>query len=90
MDKNKLAIILLDLGNLQVYAMQTAEDYANKSYKEIYWKHKQTGQHFGPFESIYEATMHFKQQEELRLDEKKARKVIGVDFKMKKRIGYYV
>ena len=86
-----VAILLFEIGNLQVYHFQTrADKRRGKAYTEVYWRDKNTLQSFGPFSSVYSAVTHYQFLEEERKAKDFKTKVISVDFRSKKKLGYYV
>jgi hypothetical protein len=85
--ENKRAILIFELGTLQVFHYQTPEEVEfNQPYKDIYWQDRVTKQTYGPFPNIYEATRHHAYIKMVEKGDKQTAKVIRIDFKTKKRL----
>jgi hypothetical protein len=83
--QNTLPVVLLTIGELTVYHLQTNEEFIrNDPPKGIYWQNK-SGYAFGPFTSIYKACDHYSYFIEQQKIEKSGNKMIHVDFIKKKR-----
>jgi hypothetical protein len=83
-------VILYEVGNLQVYHFQTIEDKEYKRpYKEVFWRDKETTAAYGPFSTIHEATHHYISIQQLKKDNKAKKKIVLVDFKNRKKLGYF-
>lgn len=82
------AILIFELGALQVYHFPTPEQITrNIMSQEIYWQDKNTKETFGPFISIFEAMLHYTWMvQNYRLNKGKTKdNVIHVDFRKKRR-----
>lgn len=84
-------ILLVDLGNLQIFHYQSQIEFENKvPYTQVYWQKKGQPLVYGPFDSVADATNHFTR---MVINERNLNRqtggdnVIQVDFKNKKRIG---
>jgi hypothetical protein len=85
--ENKKAILIFELGALQVFHYQTdLEIQAMQPYKEVFWQDKYAHDMYGPFASIHDAMTHrmWVMSQPVGTDIKS--NVINVDFKTKKRI----
>lgn len=74
--------ILIELGSLQVYEVQTLID--GKIYRGTYWKDAGSPQGYGPFLDAYTAVKHYEtliksMKKDKALDDKTA-EIIRVDF----------
>ena len=84
----KKPIIIFEIGHLQVFGMQTLEEWTQKILaKDIYWKKKGDVTSRGPFNSIYNAVQDYATY----INSEKAsselpNNVIFADFKTKKRL----
>jgi hypothetical protein len=91
----KIAVLLLDLGTIQVFTRQTeAEIAAITPYTEVYWQSTITQTAHGPFASVFGALVHYSFPSLSRLTpdivalpsvNKPAASIISVDFKTRKR-----
>lgn len=90
MDKtNRKAVLLFQLGSLQVYHFQTPEEITrNDPYKDVYWQDVSTRRTYGPFKSINEAMIHYTWLIATQKTDAKGSigNVIYMDFKNKKRV----
>ncbi len=83
----KLAILVFELGNLQVYHYQTLTEWNSKVPPlEYFWHKKNETKSFGPFMTVYAAVNDYSRyiatpQQEL------PKNIIQVDFKTKKRLN---
>lgn len=58
---NKKAVLIYEIGRLQVYHFQSAEEIARgDAPKQVYWQDKESRHTYGPFSTIYEATKHYR------------------------------
>lgn len=85
---NKLAILLLEQGEVQYYHYLTLAEWAKKPLPtEVYWRHMKYQQEHGPFESIYEAGKNHKEWlKNPTVNDPPKSNVIHVDFKTKRRL----
>lgn len=87
MTEEKRAVLIFELGSLQVYHYQTPEETAaNKPYSSVYWQDRDTKQVYGPFPSVYEAMSHYTWNKSVEKGNQNTGKVIRVDFKTKKKL----
>lgn len=88
-NKDTRPVLLFELGNLQVFCYQTAEQISRGDWPtNVYWQDKASRHTYGPFESINKAVSHYTWI--ISSQKTNARGSIGnvvyFDFKMKKRI----
>lgn len=93
---NKMKIhknLLPQLGTLEVYTLQTAEEISqNIPPVEVYWCDEGSPQGFGPFNTIYDALVHYKEiinatKNGTRLDGQiEESKLIRVNFRTKHKV----
>jgi hypothetical protein len=77
-------VLLVDIGELQVYHFQTEEEYRSKKpFSECFWRVKSGTEAHGPFNTVFEACNHYKWVLECR---KLKNNVIRVDFRNKRRV----
>lgn len=88
--ESKRPVLLLELGNLQVYTHQTKHEVKTKTVPtRIFWQDKKSGSSYGPFDSIFEATKHYTWIVESQKSEPtQSASIIYVDFVKKNRIDY--
>lgn len=84
----KTASLLFTLGNIQVFHYQMPDDILyNIMPYEVYWQDTKLLQVFGPFRSIYDAMVHYKQSLEALKLESLPNNIIYVDFFTKRRVS---
>jgi len=89
--ETKLEVLVLQLGALRVFALQTAEEHlTNAGYKEVYWRNIMVGNSYGPFPNVYECMKHYAWicEQQKANPETKLGQVIYVDFRSKRRVVY--
>jgi hypothetical protein len=87
MNDEKLAILILELGQLEVFHYQTLSEYSKKIMPtQVYWKLKMNPIIHGPFPDTYRAVGNYT----AHLEELKANtaydNVININFKTKKKV----
>lgn len=82
----KIAILVFELGHLQVYHYQDMNSWMRKDpITEVYWLKKGENRQHGPFPNAYEAVNHYTTyiaEEVIPIPDN----IIQVDFKNKKKI----
>jgi hypothetical protein len=90
MNKDTMAILVFELGNLQVFHYPTMQEWASHTVPiKVYWQRKDdTSKAWGPFDSIYAAVSHYDKilALEKSFNTVTTENLIYVDFKAKKRI----
>lgn len=88
--------MLFELGRLQVFCYPTDEEFLNNIIpKAVFWQDTASRNVYGPFTSIYEATLHYthfvnlqKSSKNKDLADPKMGDVIFVDFAGKRKVIY--
>ena len=81
---------LLDLDNLTFYTLRSETDDTTRApISNFYWKDTQSPQGYGPFLSLYEAGIHYRETIRLFKEAKEPRKnnVVYLDFVNKVKIS---
>lgn len=88
MQEQKLAIIIFELGKLQVYHYQTMTEWTHKiAPKEVFWLVKDNPIVHGPFLSAYDAVNDYtKSLNDKEYADQQLKNLISIDFKAKKRL----
>ncbi len=86
----KKPVLLLELGDLQVFTYQTIDQIQMKETPTIvFWQHRSLGIAHGPFPTVYDAMKHYTNRVDLQEPKEiSIAPIIYVDFHKKSRIEY--